>query len=454
MSASALPPTVQVVECLDDALRGVPRSKRPYPRSRGCSRGSTGRALEPGRPPRRVPQCGRAAVAEHAALGPRRRWRRSVRRAVWAAVDLAVHQAGSEKPPSTTSVWPRIISASGEQRKETAPAMSSGSTSRPAGVRSADAEHLLAVREVLERAGLDDAAGDGVDADPARRELDGEVADDRLERRLRRADEHVVLEHALRAEARDRDDRGAVAASRRGRAREREQRPGVRVHRPVPVLVLGLERRPDDAGGGVVDEDVERAERRDLLDDLRLTRRCRARAPALRRPRGSPPRPPRRPCRCGGSRSRPARRRRGEAERDRAADPARAAGHEDGRALERSSPSGAARRRRGARNLRPAGPRPRLAAALLRPSRTRGRAGRAAPSSPRRSGGRGGPRAGPRRARGPARGAGTRSAASRARRGRRCLRWSARPRSKPNAVGSAVRAEPHPSDADAASAPS
>ena len=32
----------------------------------------------------------------------------------------------SEKPPSTISVWPRIISASGEQRNATAPAMSSG----------------------------------------------------------------------------------------------------------------------------------------------------------------------------------------------------------------------------------------------------------------------------------------------------------------------------------------
>ena len=47
-------------------------------------------------------------------------------------------------------------------------------------------EHLVLVREVLERARLDDAGRDGVHADPARRELDAEVADDRLERRLRR----------------------------------------------------------------------------------------------------------------------------------------------------------------------------------------------------------------------------------------------------------------------------
>ena len=38
------------------------------------------------------------------------------------------------------------------------------------------------------------------------------------------------------------------------------------VERPVPVLVLGLERRPDHARGRVVDEHVERAEERDLLE--------------------------------------------------------------------------------------------------------------------------------------------------------------------------------------------
>src|SRR5262249_41047029 len=40
---------------------------------------------------------------------------------------------GSENPPSTTSTWPRTIAASGEQRNATAPATSSGVTSRPAG---------------------------------------------------------------------------------------------------------------------------------------------------------------------------------------------------------------------------------------------------------------------------------------------------------------------------------
>src|SRR4051794_36798998 len=51
-------------------------------------------------------------------------------------------QARSEKPPSTISVWPRTISASGEQRKATAAATSSGSTSRPAAVRARPSESI------------------------------------------------------------------------------------------------------------------------------------------------------------------------------------------------------------------------------------------------------------------------------------------------------------------------
>ena len=108
-------------------------------------------------------------------------------------------------------------------------------------------------------------AGDGVDADP-RCELDAEVAHERLERRLRRPDEDVVLEHPLSAERGERDDRRAVRHLRRGDARELEQGARVRVQRPVPVLVLGLERGADHAGRGVVHEHVERAERRDLVE--------------------------------------------------------------------------------------------------------------------------------------------------------------------------------------------
>ena len=52
--------------------------------------------------------------------------------------------------------------------------------------------------------------------------------------------------------------------------------------RPVPVLVLGLERRPDHAGGGVVDDDGVRPVRRELRRPPAATRRCRGRAPARR----------------------------------------------------------------------------------------------------------------------------------------------------------------------------
>ena len=48
---------------------------------------------------------------------------------------------------------------------------------------------------------------------------------------------------------------------------EREERARVRGERPVPVLVLGLERGADDAGRRGVDEHVERPELGDLLGD-------------------------------------------------------------------------------------------------------------------------------------------------------------------------------------------
>ena len=237
----------------------------------------TARALQPLADPVRHPR-----HLEHVLGG-------AVRVVEGAAVVVGrLHQARSEKPPSTISVWPRIISAAGEQRNATASAMSSGRTSRPAGLSRAEAEHLVLVREVLERAGVDDAARDAVGADPARGQLDGEVADQRLERGLRGADERVVLEHALRAEARDPDDRGARRICGATDAGQRQQRAGVRGHRPVPVLVLGLERGPDHAGGGVVDEHVERRRARRPPRARGRRRCCRGPAPARRRaPRSS-----------------------------------------------------------------------------------------------------------------------------------------------------------------------
>ena len=199
-------------------------------------------------------------IAGYVAADTLRRLSRGFRRA-------AAAQARSEKPPSTTITWPRIISASGEQRNATAPATSSGATSRPAGLSRPGAEHLLLVREVLERARLDDAGRDGVDADPARRELDGEVADERLERRLRRADQRVVLEHALRAERRDarRSTSPAASAGAAARASASSARAfAFSVQSQCLSSVSSAGRTTPRRG--VVDEDVERAERRDLLE--------------------------------------------------------------------------------------------------------------------------------------------------------------------------------------------
>ena len=70
--------------------------------------------------------------------------------------------------------------------------------------------------EVLERAGLDDARRDSVDADPRRCQLDREVADERLERGLRDADQRVPGEDPLRSERGDPDDRRARRHLRRG----------------------------------------------------------------------------------------------------------------------------------------------------------------------------------------------------------------------------------------------
>ena len=307
--------------------------------------------------------------------------------------------------------------------------MSSGSTRRPAGVRSRRAEHLLLVREVLERAGLDDAARHGVDADPARRELDAEVAHDRLERRLRRPDEHVVLEHALRAEARDRDDRRALVgiAGAVARASDSSARAFAFIVQSQCLSSVSSAGRITPVAALCTTHAI-RPVRRELLDDPAPTRRCRARAPARRPPRAAPPPPPRRPRRCACSRSRRAWRRRATS-RSAIARPI----PREPPVTRTDAPSRliAVRERlvgrRGARHLVPARPRARLAPALLGLRRRVAEPveqlhlllGVAAHRVVRPAG----------RGRAPARarGAGTRNAASRARRGRRCRRGSARP---------------------------
>ena len=107
------------------------------------------------------------------------------------------------------SVWPTIIRACGESRKRTARA-------QVLGLQHPARRRVLAAH----RAPSPRGSGSGrarrsrrrrrrppLTRDPARGELDAEVADERLERRLRGADEHVVLERPERAERRDRDHR-------------------------------------------------------------------------------------------------------------------------------------------------------------------------------------------------------------------------------------------------------
>ena len=243
---------------------------------------------------------------------------------------LGALQAGSEKPPSTISVWPRTISASGELRNATAPAMSSGVTMRPAALRSPSREHLLPVREMVEGARVDDAARDGVDADPRRPELDGEVAHERLERGLRGADEGVVLrapgtEPRLEIATTDEPAGIAGAITRVSARSERAFAFSVQSQCLSSVSSAG----PDHARRRVVDEDVERPERPDLLehalggdvapDEHRLGAE---RAQLVRRLLGGRVRAHVADRDPGGAVA-------GEAEGDRLADPARAARDED-----------------------------------------------------------------------------------------------------------------------------
>ena len=128
----------------DEHLIGEARASSPRPASpptatssRCCSASARSAATSSsGRPPAARLRAVRHAVVR--VLGPpaagepedrRLRRRRHGRVACSGAPRppaLLRSQARSEKPPSTTSIWPRIMSASGEQRNATAPAMSSG----------------------------------------------------------------------------------------------------------------------------------------------------------------------------------------------------------------------------------------------------------------------------------------------------------------------------------------
>ena len=115
-----------------------------------------------------------------------------------------------ENPPSTTSTWPRIISASLVHRKATTLATSSEGD-HPAQQRpTARLQHLVLDGEVVQGPRVHVAARDGVDRDSQGGELHGQVAGDGLQGRLGGAHREVEGQHPLGALAGDVDDVAAV----------------------------------------------------------------------------------------------------------------------------------------------------------------------------------------------------------------------------------------------------
>ena len=208
------------------------------------------------------------------------------------------------KPPSTTSVWPLIMPASGRHSRNTAPATSCGVSTGPAGVRCEKlASSSSRLGKYFERVGVHYTRADRVHADAAWAQLLRQRPHQRLQRRFRCADEAVAGHRALRAQARHRDDARAGRHQRQSALREQVQRQRVGLHAPAPVLERHVHRWLQHAAGRVADQDVEPVEvlaelGEDLVDavgNAHAARRWRTRAgPA----RGSPctALPPRRRC--------------------------------------------------------------------------------------------------------------------------------------------------------------
>ena len=184
--------------------------------------------------------------------------------------------------------------ACSEQRKRTAPAMSSGSPKRPSGVF---AEHQLLhlLRDHLGQPGVDVAGRHHVRPHPAVAELARE--------RLREADDPGLRGRVVRLpgvpvhpdDAGDVHDRARAALHHPARCRAAgvEDTGEIRLDHDVPILVGHPREQTVPRHAGVVDEDVELAGRVD--ESLRLLRR-RRRPPGRRvhLPRERPLRP--RPC--------------------------------------------------------------------------------------------------------------------------------------------------------------
>ena len=162
-------------------------------------------------------------------------------------------------PPSAAMSWPVTQAASFEQNSDTALAMS-------AGVASRRMDHLLyRLGQRVQHAVLDPARADGVDGDPAGRQGHREVADEHLDRRLRRAHPGPGLPAPVDA-ARgvgDGQDPPAVAHQLLRLAHADQEGLGLRVHGGVPFVQAHGQRglvEGADLAARVMDEHVEAAE--------------------------------------------------------------------------------------------------------------------------------------------------------------------------------------------------
>ena len=169
---------------------------------------------------------------------------------------LHAHLAHIPKPPLTSRTSPVMNAASSEQRKRTAPATSSGSPSRPSGVRSS----IFARRVFRDHVGqlrLDVPGRDDVCTHAAAAEL--------LRERLREADDpglrgRVVRLAPVAVHADDRRDvhdraRPALHHPARHRAAGVEDRAEVRLEHGTPVVVAHPREHAVAREPGVVDED-------------------------------------------------------------------------------------------------------------------------------------------------------------------------------------------------------
>ena len=175
------------------------------------------------------------------------------------------HQTTAESPPSTTSSWPLTKSDAGEARKTTAPPSSAGSPQRPAGTRARSQASNSGVRlQRLVQLGAEVPGRESVRLDPVPRPLGAHRARQHLQRALRRRVGADRRARELAHHRADVDDLAAAALDHPGRDRARDEEGArqVDVEHVPPLVGLELDERPPERHAGVVDEHVDRPERR------------------------------------------------------------------------------------------------------------------------------------------------------------------------------------------------